>query len=249
MSMPIKIPDELRLALKSARHIAVLTGAGSSAESGVPTFRQAQSGLWSRYDPQQLATPEAFRQNPGLIWDWYTWRRSLVTKAMPNPGDYALAQMAELVPEFTLITQNVDGLHQEAGNPVVIELHGNIMRTKCSDCGMIASEYDDKDPGPPRCSTCHGFLRPDVVWFGENLPQEALSSAYAASRKCDIFLSIGTSSVVHPAATLPIEAMRRGMLTIEVNPEQTPLTSSMTFVLVGPSGTILPTLVSSTWPE
>lgn len=246
---PILIPAELRLALKSARHVAVLTGAGTSAESGVPTFREAQSGLWAKYDPQQLATPEAFRRNPGLVWDWYSWRRSLVAEARPNPGHYALVHMSKLVPEFNLITQNVDGLHQQAGNQVVIELHGNIMRTKCSDCGTVVKRYDDTEPRLPRCAACRSFLRPDVVWFGENLPQEALSRAYAAARQCDIFLSIGTSSVVHPAASLPVEALRRGVLTVEVNPERTPLTSSMTFVLAGPSGTVLPKLVSSTWPE
>jgi len=247
--MPIVIPDELSLALKSARHVVALTGAGTSAESGVPTFREAQSGLWSRYDPHELATPEAFRRNPGLVWDWYNWRRSLVAEAKPNPGHYALVQIAKRVPEFTLITQNVDGLHQQAGNLMVIELHGNIMRTKCSDCGMVVSQFDDTNPGPPRCASCPGFLRPDVVWFGENLPQKSLSRARNAARKCDIFLSVGTSSVVHPAALLPVEALRRGVFTIEVNPERTPLSSSMTFVLAGPSGTVLPKLVRSTWSD
>jgi NAD-dependent deacetylase len=200
--------------LKSAKRIAVLTGAGTSAESGVPTFREAQSGLWARYDPQQLATPEAFRRNPGLVWDWYSWRRSLVAEAKPNAGHHALAKMEELAPEFTLITQNVDGLHQQAGNQAVIELHGNIMRTKCSDCDIIVEERFDTIPGPPRCSSCDRPLRPDVVWFGENLPERAL---------------------------------RKGILPIEVNPEQTPMTSLMTFVLAGPSGTVLPKLVSATW--
>jgi NAD-dependent deacetylase len=247
IDMTVMIPHDLCMKLKSAKRIAVLTGAGTSAESGVPTFREAQSGLWARYDPQQLATPEAFRRNPGLVWDWYSWRRSLVAEAKPNAGHHALAKMEELAPEFTLITQNVDGLHQQAGNQAVIELHGNIMRTKCSDCDIIVEERFDTIPGPPRCSSCDRPLRPDVVWFGENLPERALLRAYTAARTCDVFLSIGTSSIVHPAASLPVEALRKGILTIEVNPEQTPMTSLMTFVLAGPSGTVLPKLVSATW--
>jgi len=247
--MNVEFPPDLLLRLKSANHVAVLTGAGTSAESGVPTFRDAQTGLWAKYDPQELATPQAFRHNPALVWDWYTWRRSLVAKAKPNAGHFALAQMSSYVPEFTLITQNVDGLHQQAGSLDVIELHGNIMHTKCFNCGRPVDEYQGTGESPPRCPYCDGLLRPDVVWFGENLTEYALSRAFLAARDCDIFLSIGTSSVTHPAASLPVEAMELGTSTVEINPDRTPLTPHMTYVLAGPSGVLLPKLIHATWPD
>jgi len=249
MTMDINFSPDLILELKSANHVAVLTGAGTSAESGVPTFRDAQTGLWARYDPQELATPQAFRHNPGLVWDWYAWRRSLVAEAKPNAGHFALAQMACHVPELTLITQNVDGLHQQAGSSDVIELHGNIMRIKCYNCNQAVDEYQETDDNPPHCPYCDGLLRPDVVWFGENLPQNSLARALSAAHQCDLFLSIGTSSVVHPAASLPIEAMELGTSTVEINPDRTPLTSHMTYVLAGPSGVVLPELVHAAWPD
>jgi NAD-dependent deacetylase len=249
MTIDIRFSPDLILELKSANHVAVLTGAGTSAESGVPTFRDAQTGLWARYDPQELATPQAFRHNPGLVWDWYAWRRSLVAEAKPNAGHFALAQMACHVPELTLITQNVDGLHQQAGSSDVIELHGNIMRIKCFSCNQTVDEYQETDDNPPRCPYCDGLLRPDVVWFGENLPQNSLARALSAAHQCDLFLSIGTSSVVHPAASLPIEAMELGTSTVEINPDRTPLTSHMTYVIAGPSGVVLPALVHATWPD
>ncbi|MEJ7633074.1 MAG: Sir2 family NAD-dependent protein deacetylase [Rubrobacteraceae bacterium] len=170
------IPSELVEALREARSVAVLTGSGISAESGVPTFREAQTRLWERYDPQQLATPEAFARVPKLVWEWYEWRRELVEKAHPNPGHRALAQLEALVPDFTLITQNVDGLHARAGSQNVIELHGNILRTKCSVEGMSVEEYEN-DASPPLCPNCGAPLRPDVVWFGEMLPHEAMEAA------------------------------------------------------------------------
>jgi NAD-dependent deacetylase len=249
VEMTIEFSPDLILELKSAHHVAVLTGAGTSAESGVPTFRDAQSGLWAKYDPQELATPQAFRHNPGLVWDWYAWRRSLVAEAKPNAGHHALAQMAGFVPEFTLITQNVDGLHQQAGSLDVIELHGNIMRIKCANCDRTVDEFQETEDPPPHCPYCDGLLRPDVVWFGENLPQNSLSRALLAAHQCDLFLSIGTSSVVHPAASLPIEAMEMGTSTVEINPDRTPLTSYMTYVLARPSGIVLPQLVHAAWSD
>lgn len=247
--MAIEFSPDLILELKSANHVAVLTGAGTSAESGVPTFRDAQSGLWAKYDPQELATPQAFHRTPGLVWDWYAWRRSLVAEAKPNAGHLALVQMAELVPEFTLITQNVDGLHQKAGSLDVIELHGNITRIKCSNCDRTVDEFQEIEDPPPHCPYCDGLLRPDVVWFGENLPQNSLSRSLLAAQQCDLFLSIGTSSVVHPAASLPIEALEKGTSTVEINPDRTPLTSYMTYVLAGPSGVVLPELVRAAWSD
>ena len=249
----MQIPDELVQMLRQARHVAVLTGAGISAESGVPTFREAQTGLWERYDPQQLATPQAFRRNPRLVWEWYAWRRQLVASVSPNPAHYALAHMAEKLPTLTLITQNIDGLHQRAGSRGVIELHGNIVRSKCFSCGRPAAEEGivaemAADP-PPRCPTCQGYLRPDVVWFGESLPRDSLEHAFTAARGCDLFFSIGTSALVQPAASLPAEAAGHGVPTVEVNPNPTPLTGMMTFVLNGPAGDVLPRLVQAAWPS
>lgn len=241
-------PDLLR-ELRSATHVAILTGAGTSAESGVPTFRDAQSGIWAQYDPQELATPHAFRQNPGLVWDWYAWRRSLVAAAKPNAGHFALAQLEGFVPQITLITQNVDGFHQQAGSTDVIELHGNIKRIKCSSCNKVVDGFDENEDSPPHCPYCGSFLRPDVVWFGENLPQQALARAFAAAQECDLFFSIGTSSVVHPAASLPVEALEHGTSVVEINPQRTPLTTYMTYSLPGPSGDVLPKLIRAAWPD
>ncbi len=249
----MRIPAELVDLLRNVGHIAVLTGAGVSAESGVPTFREAQTGLWARYDPQELATPQAFMRDPKLVWEWYAWRRGLVSGVEPNPAHYALAEMARRVPTFTLITQNVDGLHQRAGSEGVIELHGNIIRCKCFSCDTTAFNLDEREDAaeeiPPRCDSCGGLLRPDVVWFSEPLPVDALDRAYDASRRCDLFLTIGTSALVHPAASLPVQAISQGIPTVEINPQTTPLTGSMTFVLNGPAGEILPRLVHLAWPE
>lgn len=242
------IPTQLIDRLRTAAHIAVLTGAGTSAESGVPTFREAQTGLWAKYDPQQLATPHAFQRDPRLVWEWYTWRRELVTQARPNAGHAALAAMEKHVPEFTLITQNVDGLHQQAGSEDVVELHGNIMRTKCFNCERIVDKWEVTTELPPRCPHCAGLLRPDVVWFGESLPAAALSRAFSAAARCDLFFSIGTSAIVQPAASLPLEALEQNIPTVEVNPQATPLTRVMTYVLAGPSGEVLPALVDAAWP-
>jgi NAD-dependent deacetylase len=237
------IPTKLIQTLRTAQRIAVLTGAGTSAESGVPTFRDAQTGLWAQYDPTELATPEAFQRNPRLVWEWYTWRRTLVTKAKPNPGHFALVQMETHVPTFTLITQNIDGLHQRAGSQQIIELHGNITRNKCTDNGHIINEPTQDIP--PHCPHCTGLLRPDVVWFGEPLPEDAFAQAISAVRNCDIMIIIGTSSLVQPAASLPFEANAN---LIEINPESTPLTPYVDFALSGKAGQILPTLVNLTWP-
>jgi NAD-dependent deacetylase len=234
-------------ALRRAQHVAVLTGAGISAESGVPTFREAQTGLWAKYNPEELATPQAFRRNPRLVWEWYEWRRGLVAKAEPNPGHLALAALAQHVPQLTLITQNVDGLHQRAGSKNVIELHGNITRTKCFENGRIVENWPETDDVPPRCPDCGGLLRPDVVWFGERMPVGALNTAVNAVQTCDIFFSIGTSALVQPAASLPLQAVRNGRVTIEINPQPTPITRQMDFVLAGPSGEVLPALLAAAW--
>ena len=250
MGDSVVIPAEVENALRKARQVVALTGAGISAESGVPTFRDAQTGLWAKYDPQELATPQAFRRNPKLVWDWYAWRRELVAVAEPNPGHFALAKIERLVPQFTLITQNVDSLHQKAGNIAVIELHGNISRIKCYEEDKIVDHWQEPDgDGLPRCPRCGGMLRPDVVWFGEMLPAAALQQAINASRSADFFLTIGTSGIVQPAASLPFEAIENGAIAVEINPSETSLSAWMHHELRGPSGVILPALIAATWPE
>ena len=229
--------------MRGAARVVVLTGSGVSAESGVPTFREAQTGLWARFDPQELATPEAFERDPGLVWDWYEWRRKLVMEARPNSGHLAIAELERLVPEFTLITQNVDGLHQRAGSGEVIELHGNILRSKCSVEGIAVEAYEEAEK-PPCCPSCGAPLRPDVVWFGEMLPFEAIEAASEAARGSDLFLSVGTSSLVYPAAALPYEALENGATLLEINPEETPLTPHADYSVRALAGDVLPELVS-----
>jgi NAD-dependent deacetylase len=234
--------SKLVAAMRRAQRVVVLTGAGISAESGVPTFRDVQSGLWQQFKPEDLATPEAFHRNPRLVWEWYESRREKVRAVDPNAGHRALVDLAKRFAEFTLVTQNVDGLHQRSGSRGVIELHGNIMRTKCFEEGVIVAEWTHTGETPPRCPRCNAFLRPDVVWFGEELPAEAIHTAMRASDGCDLFLAVGTSSVVYPAAMLPEMALRRGASVIEVNPDETPLTASASYSLRGPAGEILPEL-------
>ncbi len=241
-------PESLLTRLRQARRVVALTGAGVSAESGVPTFRDAQTGLWARYRPEELATPEAFARHPERVWAWYAWRRSLVQQAAPNPAHEALARMERLVPEFTLITQNVDGLHQRAGSQRVIELHGNLMRTVCAARRHLVERWDPVPEGEvPRCPYCGSLLRPDVVWFGEALPGEALEAARRAAEEADVMLVIGTSGLVYPAAALPALAAERGAYLIEVNPQETALSPIMHARLVGPAGKVLPRLVEAVW--
>ncbi len=240
---------EVVAALRSARQVAVLTGAGVSAESGIPTFRDALTGLWADYRPEDLATPEGFRRNPELVWRWYRGRRLAVAQALPNAGHRALAVMERLVPRLTLITQNVDGLHARAGSTDVVELHGNIGRVKCFGCAMVASSFEDTDR-LPRCSACGDMLRPDVVWFGELLPTSALTRAEAAATGCDMFLSIGTSNLVQPAASLPWIAAERRALVVVINlNDDGQTTGERVRFLPGRSGELLPRLVAATWPD
>jgi NAD-dependent deacetylase len=242
------IPDALVEKLIAANHVAVLTGAGVSAESGVPTFRDAQTGLWANFKPEDLATPAAFLKNPKLVWEWYEWRRKKVLTVQPNPGHFALAAMEKRFPKFTLITQNVDGLHQRAGSGHVIELHGNIRRTKCFKEDVVIAAWPETGDVPPKCPRCGGMLRPDVVWFEEPMPVEATAKAFEASRSCDVFLSIGTSTVVYPAATLPYEALDAGATVVEINPDPTPLSDKAHHVLRGPAGQLLPKLLAAMGP-
>jgi NAD-dependent deacetylase len=240
-------PDKLLERLSDAQCVTVLTGAGVSAESGVPTFRDAQTGLWARYRAEELATAAAFERNPALVWDWYAWRRGLVRQAQPNPAHYALAEMERRIPSFTLITQNVDGLHQRAGSQNVLELHGNLFRSKCFREGRIVETSPDMGENHPHCSYCGAPLRPDVVWFGEALPAEVLEAAWQVAQTCDLFFSIGTSGIVQPAASLPYLALQKHIPVIEVNPDKTPLTSTATYHLGSPAGIVLPALVEAAW--
>ncbi|GIL16129.1 MAG: NAD-dependent protein deacylase [Chloroflexota bacterium] len=240
-------------ALRHAQHIAVLTGAGVSAESGVPTFRDAQTGLWAEFNPEELATREAFARNPKMVWEWYAFRRELIARAEPNAGHYALAEMerrwslSERAKNFTLITQNIDGLHERAGSQNIIELHGNIFRAKCFREDTRVANWFATDEIPPRCPRCGSYMRPDVVWFGENLPRRALDESFRAAETCDVFFSIGTSGVVEPAASLPFIALRNGAMVIEVNPDETPLSARATFHLRGGAGVVMPRVAEKVW--
>ena len=228
--------------LRSAAEVAVLTGAGISAESGVPTFR-GEDGLWKKYRPEELANLDAFMQNPTLVWEWYNYRRNLIAEIDPNPGHYALAQLERMLNRFTLITQNVDGLHQRAGSKNVLELHGNITRNRCVSCSKMFRTVKKSD-GLPRCE-CGALIRPDVVWFGESLPQKELQLAFDIAACSDVFLSIGTSGVVQPAASLPLVARENGAYVCEINIEETILSSQMNEAILGSSGEILPLLIES----
>lgn len=240
-------PTELVERLAGADSVAVLTGAGISAESGIPTFRD-EDGLWQQYDPSELATMEAFLSQPDVVQDWYAHRRAILEEAGPNDGHRALARLEAMVPSFTCITQNVDNLHQEAGTEHVIELHGNIQRNYCVDCEEEASEsvLERLEEGEPaRCPDCGGLIRPDVVWFGEALPREAMEAAQAAARSADVFLSVGTSAAVHPAAGLPVTARRRGAYLAEFNVDTTEITDLVDEVVRGPAGETLPGLADA----
>ncbi|WP_431877693.1 SIR2 family NAD-dependent protein deacylase [Micromonospora marina] len=265
--------------LAAARRPVVFTGAGMSAESGVPTFRDAQTGLWQRYDPQELATPAAFRADPALVWGWYEARRRGVRRALPNPGHRAVAAIQARLPETVVITQNVDDLHERGGVPAPVRLHGSLFAPRYSACARPApipedatAREDDAAPGdgvgsgdavaldglpeppdgrvtPPACAGCGAPVRPGVVWFGEALPSAALDAAVEAASGCDLLLTVGTSALVHPAAEIPLVAARLGAPVVQVNPVPTPLDAVCAVNLRGPAGEVLPALVRAAWPD
>lgn len=218
-----EIPQQVLERFRHARSVAVLTGAGISAESGVPTFRDAQTGLWARYSPEDLATSQAFSRNPRMVWEWYQWRRQLVQEAPPNAGHLAIAAMERRIPGFRVLTQNVDGLHQRAGSTQVVELHGNLFVDRCFREGMVLDRVIPSADPPPRCPFCGGPVRPGVVWFGEELSPRVVQEAEAVCRSVDVLLVAGTSGMVYPAAGLPARAKESGAFVIEINPEPTPL--------------------------
>jgi NAD-dependent deacetylase len=243
------VPPELVETLRTAQRVTVLTGAGISAESGLPTFRDPMTGLWEKYRPEDLATPQAFRRNPRLVWEWYAWRRELVSQATPNAGHRALVTIEQHIPEFTLVTQNVDSLHQQAGSQCVIELHGNIRRTKCFDENVVVENQEESAEVPPRCPRCGGMLRPDVVWFGESLPAQAFQTAVEAAVHADVFFAIGTSGTVEPAASLARVAQRFGATVVILNLDVEPLETPPLYHINGRAGFVLPALVRAAWPE
>jgi NAD-dependent deacetylase len=241
------LADHLLTRLGEARHVMVLTGAGMSAESGIPTFRDAQTGMWSKFRAEDLATPEAFEANPDQVWRWYEERREKIRAARPHAGHQALVMLESLVPGLSVITQNVDGLHQLAGSRYVTELHGNILRSKCHITGRsISAKWlaGSLQAAPQSPYVSHGFARPDVVWFGEMLPREALQEAMDAAVRCDFCISAGTTSLVQPAASLPLMAKEHGASLVEINPQETPLSPHADQCLRGTAEAVLTTLVS-----
>lgn len=224
--------------LKSAQSVAVLTGAGISAESGVPTFR-GEDGLWKKFKPEELANFEAFIKNPELVWEWYNYRKKLIHEVEPNPGHYALVTLEGYYSDFSLITQNIDNLHRLAGSKNIYELHGNIMHNRCVDCNRHFEKIEDK---VPHCE-CGGLIRPDVVWYGEPLPDKILNLSIEATLRSEVFFSIGTSALVHPAASLPLEAKKSHAYVVEINFEPTVISHLVDESIIGKSGEILPKLV------
>ena len=258
--------DAVRALVAAAERPVVLSGAGMSAESGIPTFRDAQTGLWERFSAEELATEEAFLADPALVWSWYRWRARMVRARRPNPGHDAVAAWQRRTPDLEVVTQNVDDLHERAGARVLAHLHGSLFEHRCAECGAPA----DVDPGapsdvdaagseadleamlreaPPACPACGtGRIRPGVVWFGEMLPQEPWERAYEALERCDLALVVGTSGLIQPAASLPFVALGAGVAVVEVNPVETELSGAVTHALRGSAGAVLPALVAGVWP-
>ena len=244
-----EIPESLISLLRSANHIAVLTGAGISAESGIPTFRDQLTGLWTNFRPEELATPAAFRQNPSLVWQWYAHLRQAMRQAQPNPAHYALAAMEHLVPTFTLLTQNIDSLHQRAGSTNVVELHGNIARMKCAEDLQLIETWQENTQEPPPCPRCGNFIRPDIVWFGERLLDDVLAVADRAVKTCDIFFSIGTSAEVEPAASFAPRALGRGATVVVINLDVRTSEARWLYKFNARAGEFLPLLIQTVWPQ
>jgi NAD-dependent deacetylase len=244
MPESLTLSEEVLNALRGAKSVVVLTGAGVSAESGVPTFR-GQEGLWRNYNPQELATPVAFQRDPVLVWEWYNWRRELIAPLQPNPAHVAIAALEERSPDFVLLTQNIDGLHTLAGSQHVLEIHGNIWRVRCVTEGTVTENREvPLKEIPPYCE-CGAMLRPHIVWFGESLDPDILSRSFQAIEQCDFLMVVGTSAVVQPSASFPIMARQRGATVLEVNMEPTPISSIVNASLFGKAGELLPRLIEA----
>ena len=228
--------------IKASSKVAVLTGAGISQESGVPTFR-GKDGLWRTFRAEQLATPQAFERDPVVVWEWYDWRRGLIKPLEPNPGHDALVELEEKVRAFTLITQNVDGLHRAAGSKNPIEIHGTLWRVRCVKCRKVTENREVPIEIPPTCEACGGLLRPDVVWFGESLDERILRAVYECLHDVEVMLIVGTSAVVQPAASFGLLAKRAGAFVVEINRSRTPQSSLLDVSIQGQAGVLLPELV------
>ncbi len=233
---------DIRDRIQTSSSVTVLTGAGISADSGVPTFRGSE-GLWKNFRPEELASPDAFARDPQLVWEWYNWRRELLTTKKPNAAHTTLAQLEQLVPEFWVITQNVDGLHRLAGTNSLSEIHGNIWKVRCTDCNQVTENRDIPLPFPPTCGDCGGLLRPHIVWFGESLDPKDLERSYAALQHCEILLIIGTSGLVYPAASFATVAKQHGAFVVELNLETTPNSPVMDVSLQGRAKELVPLLL------
>lgn len=236
---------DVRDRLYKAKSVTVLTGAGISADSGVPTFRGAD-GLWKNYRPEELASPDAFERDPQLVWEWYNWRRELLSTKKPNAAHETLAAMERRVEDFWIITQNVDGLHADAGSTKLSEIHGNIWKVRCTECGRVSPNRDFPILYPPKCSSCSGLLRPHIVWFGESLAPEDLNRSYAALQGCEILLIVGTSGVVYPAASFAPVAKQRGAFVVELNLDPTPNSPIVDVSFQGRAKDLVPLLLSIT---
>jgi len=245
---------ELAKWFNAARSVVVLTGAGMSAESGIPTFRDAENGLWSQFDPEHLATARAYQQDKALVWGWYVWRMAMVRAAQPHAGHVALSELASIKPGLSIITQNVDDLHERTGSKDVVHLHGSLFASRCFACGRLHEDVHlpleaVQKPSlrlmPPRCTHCGGYVRPGVVWFGEPLPQLAWRKAERCATECDLMIAIGTSGLVFPAASLPGVAKRRGAKVVEINPARTQLSEQVDLSLRSTAGEALSGLVAA----
>ena len=238
-------------ALRHADRVVVATGAGMSSESGIPTFRDALTGFWARYDPEDLATEEAFRRNPARVFGWYAWRRRLIRQVVPHPGYHALVQLERHIPELAIVTQNVDGLHRRVGSTRVLELHGSLERFSCVDArhpfphALVPEPTGDGECEPPRCPRCGSQVRPDVVWFGELLPERVMTEAWDLVAASGVMLVVGTSGLVQPAAQLPFIARDAGATVIEVNPDPSAVSAAAHVTCRGPAGVVLPALVAT----
>ncbi|MDA8232386.1 MAG: NAD-dependent deacylase [Magnetospirillum sp.] len=253
----MEFAEDLLSALREAERVVVFTGAGVSAESGIPTFRDALTGLWEQYKAEELATEEAFLREPDLVWGWYEWRRLRVMRANPNPAHRAIVALARRIPKMTLVTQNVDDLHERAGSADVIHVHGSLFHPRCHACGQPFALGDEPPVeaegarwlAPPRCRQCGGPVRPGVVWFGELLPEDQWDRATEATENCSLFLCVGTSSLVYPAAQLPHTAAYRQATVVQVNPHPTALDKVVRHNVVGLAGEAMPQLLAAAWPE
>jgi len=239
----MKFPEELINRLKEAETVLFFTGAGISAESGISTFR-GKDGLWNKLKPEELANFDAFLKNPDMVWEWYQYRRKIIRNSRPNPAHKSIAELEKYYKEIIVVTQNIDNLHRRAGSTEIYELHGNIERNYCIKCGK---QYNSPNFGfddiAPKCSNCGGLIRPDVVWFGETLPQEVFTAAENAASRCDLCFVVGTSAVVYPAAYIPITAKSSGAYLVEINIEPTELTYSVNHSIFAKAGEALPQIL------